>query len=337
MRILLVTYANRNSSTMGVGRYYNKITDILEKNGHELIFFNHPTPLVIEETTLKSTLIPIFSGILSKKFEETYSAVKPDAIHIQSEVGLGISSRQFCVKHEIPYTSSYHTNWDIGMQHWAHCPSSLVWKYLRWFYEPAALIHAGSSSIFNLLRNKNILNPIEIFPLGVDRNDFFYDPDNFILKGYKRPYFMSLSRISKEKNLESFLDLSLPGTKFVIGNGPYKKHLQKIYGDKAVFLPYENVRKILSQGDVFVFPSRYDTFGLTNLEALACGLPIAAYPVMGPIDIIEQGLTGFTSENLAEAALACLGLKKEDCIAHASKFTWEQTAQAFLKHQIKLT
>jgi glycosyltransferase involved in cell wall biosynthesis len=262
--------------------------------------------------------------------------MKPDAVHIQSEVGLGLSARHYCIKNAIPYSSAYHTNWDIGMKNWAHLPASLVWSYLRWFYKPAALIHACTPRVKQLLNDKGIHNPIETFPLGVDTTRFYFDPDPTLISHYPRPYFMSLCRISKEKNLEAFLDLELPGTKFIIGNGPHKKHLQKKYQGKAVFLPYENVRSILSMGDVFVFPSRYDTFGIANLEALACGLPIASFPVMGPIDILEQGISGYTSENLQEAALACLNLKKEACIHRANQFTWENTARNFLKHQVTL-
>ncbi|MDR3491194.1 MAG: glycosyltransferase [Gammaproteobacteria bacterium] len=337
MRILLATFANRNSSSMGVGRYYNQIANILEKEGHELIFFNHPTPLRVDKTTLTQTLIPIFSGVTSKRFGEVFEAIKPDAVHIQSEVGLGISARNYCVKNAIPYSSAYHTNWDIGMKHWAHLPSSFIWSYLRWYYKPASVIYAGTPRVMQLLRDHDIQNPIETFPLGVDSKNFYYDPGHAFITQYKRPYFISLSRISKEKNIEAYLDLNLPGTKFLIGDGPYKKYLEKKYQGKVVFLPYENVRQILSLCDVFVFPSRYDTFGLTNLEALACGLPIAAYPVMGPVDIIKQGVSGYTSENLQEAALACLSLKKEDCIQAASQYTWERTAHEFLKHQIVLT
>lgn len=337
MRILLSTYANRNSSSMGVARYYNQIADILEKEGHELIFFNHPNPLRVEKTTLSNTLIPIFSGIHSKRFGELFETIKPDAVHIQSEVGLGITARSYCVEHGIPYSGAYHTNWDIGMKYWAHLPSSLVWSYLRWYYKPCSLIHACTPRIAELLHDRGITNPTVTFPLGVDLNKFYYDPDPSLLTGYPRPYFMSLSRISREKNLEAYLDLTLPGTKFVIGDGPYKKYLEKKYQGKAVFLPYENVRPILSMGDVYVFPSKYDTFGLTNLEALACGLPIASYPVMGPVDILEQGVSGYASENLQEAAIACLSLKKEACITRAAQYPWIETARAFLKNQILLT
>lgn len=336
MRILVATFANRDSKDMGVGRYYNQIADILEKKGHEIIFFNHPTPLKTDKTTLTHTLIPMFSGVTSKRFGELFESLKPNAVHIQSEVGLGISARQYCVEHNIPYSSAYHTNWDIGMKHWLHMPPSLVWSYLRWYYKPSSVIHVSTPRLVELLRSNGIENPIEDFPLGVDLKSFYYDPKPVLLKDYPRPYFMSLSRVSKEKNLEAFLDLDLPGTKFVIGNGPHKNFLQNKYEGKAVFLPYENVRALLSSGDVFVFPSRFDTFGLTNLEALACGLPIAAYPVMGPLDIIEQGVSGYTSENLQAAALNCLTLKKEDCIRRAAQYSWNHTAQEFLKHQIIL-
>jgi glycosyltransferase involved in cell wall biosynthesis len=335
MRILIATYANRGSTDMGVGRHFNQIANILEKEGHELVFFNHASQLIVDKITLKNTLIPMFY-VSSKDFANVFESGKFDAVHIQSEVGVGLSARQYCVKHAIPYSAAYHTNWDIGMKSWAHLPSSLVWSYLRWCYKPASLIHAATPRIKQLLNDKGIHNSIETYPLGVDEKLFYYDPDSSLFTGLPRPFFMTMSRISKEKNLEAFLDLSLPGTKFVIGNGPDKKKLEKKYRDKAIFLPYTNVRATLSMGDVFVFPSRYDTFGLTILEALACGLPVAGFPVMGPLDIIEQGVCGYTSENLQEAALACLSLKKEACIEHAKKYPWEKTAHEFLKHQIIL-
>jgi glycosyltransferase involved in cell wall biosynthesis len=337
VRILIATFASRGITNMGVGCYYNKVADVLEKEGHEIVFFNHPTPLVLEKITLTRTLTPIFSGATSKKFGKVFESIKPDAVHIQSEIGLGLSARHYCVTHSIPYSSAYHTNWDIGMKSWISLPPPLVWSYLRWFYKPAALIHASTTRVQQLLNTQGIQNPIKVFPLGVDSKNFYYDPDPSLISHYPRPYFMCISRIAKEKNLEAFLNLSLPGTKFLIGNGAYKKYLQKKYGRKAVFLPYENVRSILSMGDVSVSPSRFDTFGLTNLEALACGLPVASYPVMGPADIIEEGVSGYTSENLQEAALACLTLKKEACIMRASQYSWENTAKEFLKHQIILT
>lgn len=338
MRILVVTFANRHSTDTGVGRYYNKITDILEKEGHEIFFFNHDAPLVVEKTTYANTIKPIFSGIKSKRFEKIFKEFKPNAVHIQSEVGLGLSARAYCIANQIPYSSAYHTNWDIGMKYWIKLPSFVVWKYLRWYYKPASIIHAATPRIKAHLQNHGIHNTIAAFPLGVDTKDFYFDPSptpEWVQK-YPRPFFVAMSRISKEKNLEAFLELDLPGTKLVIGNGPYKSFLEKKYHDQAIFFPYQNVRQILSHSDVFIFPSRYDTFGLVILEALACGLPIAGFPVMGPIDIIEQGKSGFALEDLKEAALRCLDLNKDNCMRRASDFSWEKTAKEFLAHQIML-
>ena len=334
MRILIVTIANRHTSNTGLGRYYNKVSDILENEGHEIIFFNHPTPLITERITFSKTLVPIFSGVISTRFGKVFASLKPDAVHIQSETGLGVSARHYCSSNSIPYSSAYHTNWDIGMQYWLHMPPALVWAYLRWYYKPSTIIHTATPRLREILRSHGIENTIRTFPLGVDTDLFYPDPKPDLLAQYPRPFFMCLSRIAKEKNIEAFLDTDLPGTKFVIGNGPHKEFLQKKYAGKAVFLPYENVRSILSIGDVFVFPSRFDTFGICNLEALACGLPIASYPVMGPIDILEQGVSGYACENLREAALACLSLKKEACIERAAHYTWEHTAHEFLKHQV---
>lgn len=327
MRILLATFANRGATNMGIGRHYNSLANVLEKQGHELIFFHHPRPLILEKVSFRNMVLPMYGGFFSKTFGKLFKSLKPDAIHIQSEIGVGIAVRNYCVAHSIPFTCSYHTNWEAY-------PWALVnWPYLRWFYKPTHLIHVSTESMKRHLQEKGILNPIEVFPLGVDLKSFYYDPDPSLLKEYPRPYFMTVSRLSKEKNVEAFLKLSLPGTKFVIGNGPRKRILQKRYPNGAIFLPYENIRKLLSLGDVFVFPSLKETFGLTSLEALACGLPVAAFPVPGPKDIIEEGVCGYTSDNLEEAALACLSLKKTDCIQHAHRYSWENTAHHFLKHQ----
>jgi glycosyltransferase involved in cell wall biosynthesis len=336
MRILLVTYANRGVTKMGVTRYYNEIADILEKQGHELIFFNHPTPVSTDRITFRETVVPMFTGVFSNRFAKSFHSLKPDAVHIQSEMGLGLSARHFCKAHSIPYSGSYHTHLDIVLNCWTHIPRSLVWKYLRWYYKPAGMIHTFTPHLKQYLSEQKLSNPVAIFPPGVNLKTFYYDPDPTLFTGYPRPYFMTFSRISKEKNIEAFLNLSLPGTKFVIGEGPHKKYLEATYGQKAVFISSKNIRNILSTGDVFVFPSRFDTFGITNLEAMACGLPVACYSVTGPMDIIQQGVTGYHSENLEEAALSCLKLKKEDCIEHAKGYTWENTAREFLKHQVLL-
>lgn len=332
MKILLVTYGSRNRWAGGVYKYYHSIIPILEKWGHTVYCFDGDN-LRETQPRVSDGVSFILKGVFSHAFAKYFHEVKPDCVHIQAEFSIGIAARKFCLKEGIPFTSVYHTNLDVAVQN-HHVPHFWVWPYLRWFYKPASIIHTHTPRLKNLLQSNGIKNSIAIFPPGVDTKEFFYEKGTEFLKGHPRPYFVTASRISKEKNIEAFLDLDLPGTKFVIGEGPHKQKLMKKYGRKAVFLPYTNVRKCFSESDVFVFPSKFDTFGLTVLEALACGLPIAAYPVMGPKDVLQQGVTGYMSHDLQKAVLSCLSLKKEDCIELAHQYTWEKTAEGFLNHQV---
>jgi|JI9StandDraft_1071089.scaffolds.fasta_scaffold06030_4 glycosyltransferase involved in cell wall biosynthesis len=339
MKILLASLAENGSvkTHTGVGRYYHSIRERLEKENHEIFFFAPKRPVNVDKLSLYNTFIPLLSNSFAKDFAKVFEKVKPDAIHIQGESGPGLAARAFCIKENIPYSSAYHTNFAIAMNMWLHVPHSWTWRYLRWFYRPASLIHTHTERLSNSLKEESFTNPIAIFPPGVDTKLFYPDPNPALFANYKRPYFIYAGRISKEKNIEAFLDLDLPGTKFVIGSGPEKPNLEKKYKGKAVFFTSEHLRPMLSNGDVFVFPSKFETFGLVLLEALACGLPIAAYPVMGPLDVIEQGVNGYALENLQEAALRCLTLKNKDAfLATANRFTWEKTADNFVKNQIIL-
>ncbi|MCR4333927.1 MAG: glycosyltransferase, partial [Patescibacteria group bacterium] len=167
------------------------------------------------------------------------------------------------------------------------------------------------------------------------------DTDHFIrnpnppLPALPKPVFLFFSRLAPEKGLEEFLQLDLPGTKLVIGDGPDREKLEKKYGKKNKFVGYKHGQELvdwLSLADVFVFPSRTETFGLVALEALACGVPVAAHDVMGPRDIITEGKDGYLSENLQEAALKCLSLSRDDCRAKAERYSWERSTDAFLKN-----
>jgi glycosyltransferase involved in cell wall biosynthesis len=173
-----------------------------------------------------------------------------------------------------------------------------------------------------------------IMPLGVDTQLFTRNPAPQ-LPTLPKPVFVYFSRLSVEKNPEEFLKLSLSGTKLVIGDGPLRKKLEKKYATGHMFVGRKNGQELvdwLSLADVFVFPSRTETFGLVALEALACGIPVAAHDVMGPHDIVTVGKDGYLSENLAEAAQKCLPLLPEDCRAKALQYSWENSADAFLQN-----
>jgi glycosyltransferase involved in cell wall biosynthesis len=333
MRILIVTYGIRNSWVGGVHKYFHSIVPILKKSGHDIYFFDGDNLMKSQPAVLGGIKF-VTKGICSEKeFRRYFLKIKPEAVHIQAEFSVGVAARKFCMDEGIPFTTAYHTNLDkVVKDH--HVPNGWVWPYLKWFHKSSSIIHTLTPRLKNLLQNKGFKSAIAAFPPGVSSKEFYYEKGTSFLKGHPRPYFVTMSRISKEKNIEAFLKLDLPGTKFVIGEGPHKSYLMRKYGKKAIFLPYVKVRECFSESDVFVWPSKFDTFGLGILEAMASGLPVAAYPVMGPEDIITQGVTGSMSLDLQKAALECLTLKKEDCIHSASQYTWEKTAESFLNHQV---
>lgn len=312
MKIIVVTHGIRNLWMGGVARYFSSIKPIIESKGNQLYFFDDDNVLASQPSKLKGLRF-VTKGIFSNKFAQYFRKIKPDAVHIQSEFGSGVAARNFCLNQEIPFSAAYHTNFEIWLKT-NHVPSFWIWPYLRWFYKPARVVYTHTPRLKEMLRNNGIMNPILTFPPGVDTEKFSYQPNAQRLKNYPRPYFVTMSRLAKEKRIEEFLELDLPGTKFVIGEGPERIHLINKYKGKAVFLQYENIADYLSECDVFVLPSRFGTHDLVILEALACGLPVAAYPVTGPLDVIEQGITGFISNDLRKAALNCLSLKKAPCI-----------------------
>ena len=287
----------------------------------------------MDKTALFSTAKSLFSALHTKELEELFQKSRPNAVHIPIELGEGLATRHFCQKKSIPFTTAFHTNLAFGMKQWCGIPPHLTWRYLHWFHKPAKNVLVHSKRLQDLLKEHNFQSQFTIATPGVDPKLFYYDPSFKLSKKHKRPYFIYAGRVSKEKNIDAFLKLNLPGTKIVLGNGPAKPHLLKKYGNRALFFPSQDWRQILSMCDVFVLPSRFETFGLVQLEALACGLPIAAFPIMGPLDVIEEGVTGYALNNLEEAAIKCLSLKKEPCMEASKKFSWELTTERFIESQ----
>ena len=164
-----------------------------------------------------------------------------------------------------------------------------------------------------------------------------FNPNNAVQKGIKRPIFLYVGRISVEKNISSFLDLDLEGTKVVVGDGPQLEKLKEQYRD-VVFLGAKkgyDLAQAYASSDVFVFPSKSDTFGIVMLEAMASGLPIAAYPVTGPLGVVENGYNGYCDDNLETAILNCLNISKDDCRKSSEKYSWSHCAQIFFDNLIK--
>ncbi|MFY8032752.1 MAG: glycosyltransferase family 4 protein [Devosia sp.] len=262
---------------------------------------------------------------------EKIRAIRPDAIHIATEGPLGLIARKYCVERKLPFSTAYHTQFPEYLR--ARLPVPLDWSYafLRWFHGPARYCLVGTPHLQTLLEARGFAN-VALWTKGVDTR--LFHPDKRAPLPYPGPIFLYVGRVAVEKNIEAFLKLDLPGTKLVVGDGPSRKALEQSY-PQAVFLGArhgEDLAKHFAGADAFVFPSRTDTFGLVLLEALACGTPVAAFPVTGPIDVIGKAPVGMLDNDLRAAALAALEVPRENCRLYAERFSWEASARQFLDH-----
>jgi len=258
-------------------------------------------------------------------------AVAPDAIHIATEGPLGIIARRWCRKHRFPFSTAYHTQFPEYLK--ARLPVPLRWSYrfLRWFHGAAKYCLVGTPHLMELLGQRGFTNVV-IWQKGVDTA--LFHPDKRGKADYPAPIFLYVGRVAVEKNIRAFLDLELPGTKLVVGGGPSLEKLKAEYPDAVFTGPRqgEELARTFASADVFVFPSRTDTFGLVLLEALASGTPVAAFPVTGPIDVIGTAPVGVLDENLRSAALEALQVDRAACRAYAEQFSWAASADQFLKY-----
>ncbi|MGE0114484.1 MAG: glycosyltransferase family 4 protein [Steroidobacteraceae bacterium] len=325
MRICIVTDA-WHPQTNGVVRTLNTTRAMLAAQGHEA----H----MIEPGMFRSIPCPTYPEIRlawrpARLVNEQLQQFRPDYVHIATEGPLGMAARRFCLRQRWPYTTSYHTQFPEYVR--ARAPVPLSWSYawLRRFHGMAARTMVATPSMHNQLQARGFTN-LARWSRGVDVQ--LFRPEARMLLDLPRPISLYLGRVSVEKNIEEFLKLDLPGTKLVVGDGPAREELQGKY-PQTVFVGYkygEELAAHVAAADVFVFPSRTDTFGLVLLEAMACGVPVAAYPVTGPIDVVREGVTGSLSENLHAATLSALQMNRHACREHALQYTWEKATAQFL-------
>jgi glycosyltransferase involved in cell wall biosynthesis len=254
----------------------------------------------------------------------------PDAVHVATEGPLGGAARAHCLARGWPFTTSFHTQFPEYVR--ARAPIPLAWTYawLRRFHGAAERTLVATRTVSARLAARGFRH-LAPWTRGVDTA--LFRPRDGSALDLPRPISLYVGRVAIEKNLEAFLGLDLDGTKVVIGNGPDFTRLRARFPG-AVFLGElrgEALARHVAAADVFVFPSRTDTFGLVMLEAMACGLPVAAYPVPGPLDVVEHGRSGVLDEDLGRAVRAALALDRADCVAHAAKYSWRATADTFLE------
>lgn len=332
MKILTVTDA-WHPQVNGVVRTIEATNRELARAGHEVqvispqSFFTIACPGYSE---IRLSLLPY------RRLARMVRAFAPDAVHIATEGPLGLAARRYCLSHHIAFTTAYHTRFPQYLKAMYGIPEVWVYRFLRWFHRPARFMLTPTAHIERELVQWGIGN-FARWTRGVDLDVFhpIAEPSPFI-QGSSRPIFLFVGRVSVEKNIDAFLDLDLPGTKIVAGVGPELELLRDRHPEVRFLgiLSREELARLYSSVDVFVFPSRTDTFGLVLLEALACGTPVAAYPVQGPLDVVGGSGVAVLDEDLRRAALAALRIDRHACRIYAERFSWAAATQQFLERQL---
>jgi len=327
MKIAIITDAWL-PQTNGVVTTLNRTGECLRQLGHDVLFVTPKAFRTLPLPTYPEIRLSLFPGT---KVAQILDDFEPDAIHIATEGPLGSAARKYCLRRQLKFTTAYHTQFPQYLQLRLPVPLSFSYSVLRRFHGKAQRTMVPTESLRQELIAQGFDNVV-IWSRGVDV-DLFKPGDKGFLQS-ARPISMFVGRVAVEKNIEAFLSLDIPGTKYVVGHGPdYDALCEKYPKVRFVGFKYgEELARHIAAADVFVFPSRTDTFGLVMLEAMACGVPVAAFPVTGPIDVVQAGLTGVLNEDLQQAVTQALKLNPEDARAYAEQHSWMAATRQFYSH-----
>ncbi|MEW8053511.1 MAG: glycosyltransferase family 1 protein [Candidatus Thiodiazotropha sp.] len=310
----------------GVVRTLDKTINLLKEWGHDVLCINPGLFRTVPMPSYPDIPLALFPYGRVRKLLDEFQA---DAIHLSTEGPIGWAGRRYCLRHNRPYTTTYHTRFPEYVRLRAPIPLSLSYAFVRTFHSKAALTMVATSSMKATLESRGFKN-LEYWTRGVDIEHFV--PIDQPVLDLPHPIALYLGRVAVEKNIGEFLDLKMPGSKVVIGDGPALASLRQCH-PQAHFLGYRkngDLARLLASADVMVFPSRTDTFGLVMLEAMACGVPVATYPVEGPLDIIKNGINGWMDQDLQTAAANALEVDREGCRHFAQGYSWEACTRQFL-------
>ena len=335
MRIMLVTDA-WEPQVNGVVRTLSRVVRECREMGHEV-------DVIAPSDGFRTMPLPTYPEIklaigARKEVERRFQAFEPDAIHIATEGTLGWTARAVCRRWKLPFTTSYHTRFpEYVHARLPFIPLKAGYQYMRAFHNAGGRLMVATQTMRDDLAGRGFKN-ITPWARGVD-TDLFHPAKREIggesvFGDLPRPIFLNVGRIAVEKNISAFLKLDLPGSKVIVGDGPQRAELERKHPDAhfvgAKFA--DDLARCFADADVFVFPSMTDTFGLVILEAMAAGIPVAAYPAPGPRDIIPGSGAGAVSEDLREACLACLDLDRSTCRAYAETYSWRACAEEFVRN-----
>jgi glycosyltransferase involved in cell wall biosynthesis len=330
-RILIVSDA-WTPQVNGVVRTLRTIADEMRAMGKVVEIIGPDRFRTIPMPSYPEIRLALFPG---RKLARLIDDFGPDALHIATEGPLGIAARAYARRRKVDFTTAFHTRFAEYLKARTGIPLGLTYAWLRRFHGAGAGVMVATQSLRDELTARGFKN-VRAWSRGVDLEAFHTEPkENWDLP---RPIFAYVGRVAVEKNLRAFLDLSLPGSKLVVGDGPQRKALEREYPD----VHFAGARfgaalaAAYAGADVFVFPSKTDTFGLVVLEALASGLPVAAYPVTGPKDILGEAdvPVGALNDNLRQAALDALTIDRAACRPHAETYSWTACAERFLDNLV---
>ncbi len=322
MHIVLVTDA-WFPQVNGVVRTWSTMRHILMRWGHTVTVVHPEGGLTMPAPTEPSVRLSLRPR---QQLLRALGGRVPDVLHIATEGPLGLAARRMALQSNWAYTTSFHTLFPEYLRARMGIPRALTWRYLRWFHAPAARVLIPNRKLADYAKAKG-LRRLNVWARGVDATRFAPGPRT-ALDHLPRPIFMAAGRLAKEKNLDAFLELDLPGSKVVVGSGPELARLQRTY-KQALFLGNHAdtlLAAYYNAADVLVFPSRADTFGLVMLEAMACGTPVAAFDCDAPRAVIRPGVSGCINDDLRQAALDALALERSAVRSQALAYSWEDIA-----------
>ena len=326
MKIVIVTDAWK-PQVNGVVTTLKQMVDYLESKGCFQV-------KVIEPSSFSTIPLPFYQEIRLAinpwKIDQLITCYNPDAVHIATEGPLGLAARNFCIRRNIPFNTALHTRFPEYIHSRIGLPLKWGYTFLRWFHARAENTLVTTESMRNELAMKGF-DKLLVWGRGVD-TDLFRPARLNDGSGPDRR-LLYVGRVAAEKNIEAFLSLDIPGKKVVVGDGPSRSDLQKKYpqADWLGYLHGSELAREYAKADVFVFPSKTDTFGIVLLEAMACGVPVAAYPVAGPIDIVQPGVTGALEFDLKTAVEKALLLSRSECRRFAETQSWDQIGNSFVE------
>jgi glycosyltransferase involved in cell wall biosynthesis len=321
-KTILIITDNLPDQINGVVTTYKNIEICAARDGYNIVVL-HPGWFSYIDCPRYNEVKITYPRAMGKKIAE----IDPDYIHIATEGPLGMWARKYLSLHNIRHNTAYHTKFPEGLKALFGIPESITWRFVRWFHKHSGKVLTTTESMVKELKAHGFDGEIIPWTRGVDREIFY---PNHIPK--KQLTLVCVSRVSKEKNLEDFFELDYPGArKIMVGDGPVREAYEKKYPDVEFvgFKTGPDLAEYYRMADVFVFPSRWETFGIVMIEAMACGTPVAAYLCQGPEDVIDEGITGCMHENLKLAVLSAQGLDRQTVWEGSKRWSWENAWQIF--------